>query len=148
MKRTVMSLLLAGATLAAQAAPSKAELTQQVADTERAFAATMAKRDFEGFKRFLSDEAVFFSGGQPLRGKDAVAAAWKKMYEEKEAPFSWEPKEVEVLDSGTLGFSSGPVYSPTGRIQSKFSSIWRLESDGKWRIIFDHGWPVPDCPAK
>lgn len=26
-----------------------------------------------------------------------------------EAPFSWEPAQVEVLDSGTLALSSGPV---------------------------------------
>ena len=48
---------------------STAELTKQVADTERAFAATMKARDHAAFTRFVSDEAVFFAGSAPLRGK-------------------------------------------------------------------------------
>lgn len=127
------------------AAPSNAELKQQVADTERAFAATMAKRDHQAFVSFLSDEAVFYNGPNVLRGKEAVAAEWKKRYEKPEAPFSWEPDQVEVLDSGTLAHSSGPVRDPQGKVISRFNSVWRQEAPGKWRIVFDKGERVCDC---
>ena len=123
--------------------PDLAELKRQVAETERAFAATMARRDHAGFASFLADEAVFFSGKGPLRGKAVVAEAWKAFYEGPQAPFSWEPKDVEVLDSGTLGISSGPVYDPQGKVVGVFNSIWRLEAPGQWRIIFDRG----GCPC-
>ena len=123
--------------------PDPAELKRQVAETERAFAATMARRDHAGFASFLADEAVFFSGKGPLRGKAVVAEAWKAFYEGPQAPFSWEPKDVEVLDSGTLGISSGPVYDPQGKVVGVFNSIWRLEAPGQWRIIFDRG----GCPC-
>lgn len=128
------------------AAPVKNEdLKQQVAGTERAFAATMKARDHAAFASFLADEAVFFSGPNPLHGKQAVADFWKKFYDNKEAPFSWEPDEVEVLASGKLAWSSGPVYGPDGKLIARFNSVWRLEPSGKWKIIFDHGADVCDC---
>lgn len=138
-------MALATVCAGAFAAPGNAELKQQVADTERAFAATMAKRDHQGFASFLADETIFFKGPQPLRGRDTVAAEWKVYYEKPEAPFSWEPDTVEVLDSGTLAYSAGPVRDPQGKVVSRFHSIWRLEAPGKWRIVFDRGERACDC---
>jgi ketosteroid isomerase-like protein len=148
--RTTLLLVLAllATSAAAQNAPTIAnasDLQKQVADTERAFARTMSDRDFAAFTSFLSAETIFFSGPRALRGKQAVADAWKRFYEKPEAPFSWKPEQVEVLDSGTLASSSGPVYDPSGKQIATFSSIWRLEAPGVWRIIFDKGNDVCDC---
>lgn len=122
-----------------------ADMRQQVFDTEQAFADTMARRDFEGFKTFLADEAIFFSGETGLRGAEKVAQAWKGLYQKPEAAFSWQPKTVEVLDSGSIALSSGPVFDSKGNIIGVFNSIWRRESSGQWRIIFDKGGDV--CPS-
>ncbi len=124
--------------------PDLTELQQQVADTEQAFAKTMADRDYPAFKSFLSDEAVFFSGTTPLRGKQQVADAWKPYFEQADAPFSWQPEQVVVLDSGTLALSTGPVWDSTGKLVATFNSIWRRDSNGDWRIIFDKGNTVCD----
>jgi ketosteroid isomerase-like protein len=139
-------VLLSFAVVASAQRVSNAELKKQVTETERSFAATMKARDFVAFTRFLSEDAVFFGGhGEVLRGKKAVAEAWKGMYIRPDAPFSWEPDQVEVLDSGTLALSSGPVYDPKGKLISRFSSVWRLEAPGTWRIVFDKGTEVCDC---
>ena len=119
-----------------------------MADTERAFAKTMADRDHAAFATFLADEAVFFTGPTPLHGKAAVAAAWKRFYERPQAPFSWQPEAVEVLESGTLAISSGPVFDPSGKKFATFTSIWRMEAPGVWRIVFDKGNPECDCEKK
>lgn len=131
----------------ARAAETNADLQAQVRDTERAFAKTMADRDHAAFTSFLSEETVFFSGpkGTALRGKKAVADAWMRFYEGPKAPFSWEPDSVEVLDSGTLGSSSGPVHDLEGKRVGTFSSIWRRGPDGKWKIVFDKGCPPCEC---
>lgn len=115
------------------------ELRQQVADAERAFAATMARRDFEAFTGFLSREAVFMDAAGAQRGKEAVAQAWRPYFDQPQAPFSWEPGEVEVLASGTLAFSSGPVRDAAGKQVGRFHSVWRLEGPGTWRVVFDKG---------
>jgi ketosteroid isomerase-like protein len=69
-------------------------------------------------------------------------------YREPDAPFSWEPAEVEVLASGALALSSGPVRDPHGKLIGRFMSIWRLEAPGQWRVVFDKGSPVCDCPTR
>lgn len=141
--RLIAGMALALCVAGAGAAPqTNAELKKQVAETERAFAATMKARDHVAFSSFLSDEAVFFTGPAPLHGKEAVARGWKRFFDKPAAPFSWEPDEVEVLASGTLAISSGPVYDPGGKLISRFSSIWRQEAPGQWRIVFAE---VCDC---
>lgn len=125
-----------------------AALREQVTQVERDFAATMAHRDFEAFGRFISEDAVFMSGGHPLRGRAAVLAHWAKFFEGPDAPFSWEPDLVEVTASGDLGQSNGPVKGPDGVVFARFYSTWRLEKDGVWRIVFDNGYAVPRKPAQ
>ncbi|HLA78338.1 MAG TPA: nuclear transport factor 2 family protein [Vicinamibacteria bacterium] len=123
-----------------------ADLQRQVTETERAFAKTMADRDHKAFVSFLAAETVFMGEVRTYRGKEQVAEGWKRYYEGPAAPFSWEPERVEVLDSGTLALSTGPVHDPKGQRVGTFSSIWRLEADGRWRIIFDKGCPPCKCP--
>ena len=52
---------------------------------------------------------------------------------------------VEVLDSGGLALSSGPVLDAKGEWVGTFQSIWRLEPDGRWRVVFDKGCPPCVC---
>ncbi|MEW6754291.1 MAG: nuclear transport factor 2 family protein [Candidatus Latescibacterota bacterium] len=138
-------VLSAAATTPAQA-QTREELAVQVQATESAFAATMAARDPEAFVEYLSEEAVFFGRRGVLRGKAEVAAGWLPLFAEPAAPFSWEPEQVEVLDSGTLALSTGPVRGPQGEPLGTFTSVWRRQPDGQWRIVFDKGCPPCDCP--
>jgi len=136
--------------LSAQAQPQKdtRDARDLVAKAERGFAASMAQRDAARFASFLSDEAVFIGNreDQPaLRGKRAVVDAWKRFLEGPAAPFSWDPDVIEVLDSGRLALTSGPVKDPKGEQTGRFTSIWRLEADGQWRVVFDRGSPVCKC---
>jgi ketosteroid isomerase-like protein len=133
------SLLVACSTAPPAKPVDRATLERQVADTERAFAKTMAERDLAGFSSFLAEDTVFFSGPTPLRGKAAVTQFWKRFYDQPAAPFSWKPAKVQALDSGTLALSTGPVFDPAGKCIGHFTSIWRLEAPGVWRIVFDKG---------
>ena len=123
-----------------------AQLAAQVTAAEVAFAKTMADRDHGAFSRFISEEAVFINGGKPVRGRVAIAADWKRFYDSPRAPFSWKPDLVEVLPSGTLAYSMGPVSNPDGVVFARFHSTWRLEAPGVWRVIFDNGTDVCNCP--
>ena len=146
-RRTILFGALTG--LAVEAAPQGTgrNVRDRVMDAERAFAASMARRDPAAFAALVSEEAVFLGNDDrpALRGKKAVVDAWKQFFEGPTAPFSWEPTVVEVLDSGALAMTSGPVKNPKGELIGKFTSIWRLESGGQWRVIFDRGCPV--CKA-
>jgi ketosteroid isomerase-like protein len=147
MMKRVLSIVMA--LLAVSAAPRAqadvATLANQVREAERAFAKTMADRDHNAFASFLADEAVFFSETGVLRGKAAVASGWKRLYDGPGAPFSWDPDRVEVLDSGALALSSGPVRDPQGKRVGTFNSVWRRDSGGAWKIVFDKGCPPCEC---
>jgi ketosteroid isomerase-like protein len=139
----IAALLLVDITTAGE---SGSVLEADLRAAETAFARTMADRDHGAFTKFLSEEAVFFGRKSTMRGKHAVSKGWARFFDDPDAPFSWEPEIVAVLESGTLGLTSGPVLSPEGVRIGTFNSVWRRVSDGRWEIVFDRGCPPCDCP--
>lgn len=150
MKRSdrIALVLIAAVAVTPATAESNEQLAAQVRAAETAFAKTMADRDLAAFGTFVADEALFFNRKGVLRGKAAVVEGWKPLFEGAAAPFSWAPEQVEVLDSGTLALSSGPVRNREGKQTGVFSSIWRREAGGRWKVLFDKGCDVCDCPPK
>jgi ketosteroid isomerase-like protein len=117
---------------------------EEVRSTELQFAKAMADRNFQAFVSHLSGDAVFFDESNIQRGAAAVSAAWKPLFDGSKPPFAWAPDHVEVLASGDLALSTGPVMV-NDRVVGRFNSIWRLEAPHTWRIVFDKGEPV--CAA-
>jgi ketosteroid isomerase-like protein len=136
------------------AAESLAELAAQVRATEIAFAKTLADRDVTAFRKMIAPDVIWLAD-EPLRGPDQVLTRWQKYFEGPKAPFSWAPEIVEVQDGGKIALSTGPVMNPAGKRVATFTSIWRREASGEWKIIFDRGCPecaacaqAPDKPAQ
>ena len=77
----------------------------------------MVDRDHDAFMRFIADDAVFLNGGKPLRGKATIGAHWQQFFTSPAAPFTWKPELVEVVDSGGLAQSIGPVTAPDGKVK-------------------------------
>jgi ketosteroid isomerase-like protein len=146
-RRTVFSITAAAlfgtlGRIPADAQPTGPLLKNVVSDAERGFADSMTRRDLSAFSSYVSAEAVFFSsadGSRVLRGRNAIVEGWTRYFDGPKAPFSWGPESVEVLESGTLAMTTGPVRDESGKITGRFSSVWRLEPDGRWRVIFDRG---------
>ena len=110
--------------------------------TEEGFAASFAARDPEKFASFLDEHAVFM-GRRMLRGKKEIAEAWGKMMTAgPAAPFSWRPSRSMV--SGDVGTTSGPVYDLQGKYTGSFTSVWKRQPDGTWRIILDGAAPCEE----
>ena len=147
MKRTawLIGAIVACGPASAAAADSLEALAAKVRAREAAFAKTMADRDLAAFATFVAEEALFV-GRSVLRGRKAVVEGWKAYYEGPQAPFSWQPDRVEVVESGTLAFSTGPVFDPAGKRTGTFNSTWRLEKDGEWRVVLDSGCPPCSGP--
>ena len=110
---------------------------------ERAFARSMAERDFAAFGRYVAADCVFFSGNTAAaRARRRARGVASRSSTAPQAPFSWEPDQVEVLDSGELALSTGLVEEP-GRasVTARFNSIWQRQDDGRWLVVFDKGGP-------
>jgi len=139
-KRMALASILIASFLggAGAASAQAASAADEVRAAERAFAKTMADRDHAAFGKFVARDAVFF-GQKVLHGREEVVAGWKPFFDGPAAPFSWDPETVEVLASGGLAHSSGPVLDPKGNRVGTFNSVWRKEADGQWRVVFDKG---------
>jgi uncharacterized protein (TIGR02246 family) len=141
-----MTAAALAAVLALATAGEPADLQTQVRAAARAFAKAMADRDHAAFVAFLAEDAVFMGRERVLRGRQEVAEGWKRFFEGPQAPFAWEPERVEVAGSGTLALSTGPVTDPEGKRVGTFTSTWRREPDGQWRVVLDGGCPPSSCP--
>jgi ketosteroid isomerase-like protein len=124
-----------------------AAANEQVANTERAFAQTLANRDLKAFITFLSPDAIFFSGSSVEHGAAEIVEVWAPFFSGSQAPFSWHPDHVEVTADGHLALSTGPILQE-GKVVGRFNSVWRLEAGNTWRILFDKGEPVCGAPDR
>ncbi len=147
MKKVLLALWLGAASMHGAAADDLATLTEQVRATEIAFAKTLADRDVKAFRAMIAPDVIWLAG-QTLRGPDQVVTNWQKFFDAPQPPFSWAPELVEVQEGGKLALSTGPVKNPAGKRVGTFTSIWRREPTGEWKIIFDRGCPVCDCAPK
>lgn len=150
MRRPALLLACLLAPLAFDAAaaplPGAADLAAIAADVnaaETAFAKTMADRRLDQFTDFVAEDAVF-NGTTPRIGRAAVVDAWKAFFVEPVAPFSWAPDKVASTADGRFAISTGLARDPKGNVIARFTSIWRKDADGKWRVVVDQGVDV-DC---
>lgn len=67
-----MALMLPILNMSSSASSNPATAVNQVFAAERGFAKTMADRNVEAFAEYLSEDAVFFAGIKPLRGKKQI----------------------------------------------------------------------------
>jgi ketosteroid isomerase-like protein len=108
----------------------------EVRRAEEAFAAAFRARDAERFFAFVADDAVFLGAQKTLHGAAEVRATWTRFFAGA-PPFSWHPERVEASADGALGLSTGPILDPGGKQIGVYSSVWRRQPDGSWKVAFD-----------
>jgi len=141
------ALLLAGtlasSTLNAFAAPlptvtDLAAIAADVKAAEIAFARTMADRKLDQFAGFVAEDAVFV-GSTTRIGRADVIQGWTPFFVKPAAPFSWAPDAVVVAADGRSAVSTGLAHDANGTVIGRFTSLWRKEADGRWRVAADQG---------
>ena len=146
--RVLISLALLG--LAAQAAA--ADTMNEVRCREIGFSRATEIQDMAAFRSFIDADARFVSNSV-LRGVDDIAAAWSVFFGADGPLIKWRPQVIEVLEDGRLALSRGPYRVTTTDADGDpveqwgtFNSVWRLNDDGQWRVVFDAGSPAASAP--
>ena len=92
------------------------------------------------------DDARFVGGAGVKRGPVEIAASWSVFFEDAGPTIKWRPQFVEVLEEGRLALTPGPyrmIDTDTDGNEIErwgtFNSVWRKQSDGTWRVVFDAG---------
>ena len=142
------------AILALVSAAAAADPADEVRCREIGFSKSIESKDIEAFKTFLDADARFVSN-RVRRGVDEISEGWSNFTSEDGPSIRWRPVYVEVLDGGDLALSRG-VYEATSkaddgsetRSYGSFNSVWRLNDDGVWRVVFDAGDRWPEGPTE
>ena len=129
-----------------------ADLVDDVRCREIGFSQSVENQDIEVFRSFIDADARFV-GGSVSQGVDQVAKAWSVFFTMNGPTIKWRPQIIQVLENGTLALSRGPYKSESvdedgNSVENwgTFNSVWRLNDDGKWRVVFDAGSPAASEP--
>ena len=142
-----LALSVSAPHVAAATLPSQADLAAiavEVKAAETAFARTMADRRLDQFADFVAEDAVFV-GAVPNVGRAKIVEKWRGFFKNPQAPFSWAPDAVAAAADGRTAISTGLARDPAGKVISRFTTIWRKDPDGHWRVIIDQGVDETDC---
>lgn len=140
--------------LCACAPAAFADPAEDVRCREIAFSQSVEAQDLARFRSFIDDDARFV-GNAVSRGPTAIADAWSVFFTEKGPQIKWRPQFVEVLEDGKLALTRGPYRMVTtdedGKKTSQwgtFNSVWRMQADDEWRVVFDAGSPANEAPPE
>ena len=130
------------------------DLQDQLFAADRAFAHAVADSGAPALNaRLASDVARPGNGGLLLlRGKVPVAADMSSLFADPSQIVTWEPTDAVAYTDRVTGVTVGR-YAAVRRstrtdtlARGRYLTLWRRESDGRWKIMLDTGWP--DAPAK
>jgi len=131
-----------------------ADVADQVRCREIAFSVSAETRNAELFATFIDSDARFV-GSSVTHGPVAIAEAWSGFLSERGPTIKWRPQFVEVLEDGTLALTRGPYRMITTDENGEktehwgtFNSVWRLQADGEWKVVFDAGNAAAEPPAE
>ena len=130
-----------------------ADVEDDVRCREISFSLAAEQRDAGAFAAFLDPDARFV-GSSAIRGVEQIVTAWSPFFAEDGPSIRWRPQFVEVLEDGTLALTRGPYHMVSmdedgNRVDNwgTFNSVWRLQNDGQWHIVFDSGSPSSGPPT-
>ena len=70
------------------------------------FCRALVDKNVERFKSFIAEDATFYGGTSPARGRETVFQGWAHYFSaDAQRKVTWEPQQVEVSRSGDLGYT-------------------------------------------
>ncbi|MBX7539454.1 hypothetical protein [Qipengyuania sphaerica] len=115
----------------------------KVVATEIAFArAAQEDGQWTAFAEYAADGGLLFGRNGAIEAKP-----WLKTQTDPPAAVAWEPHRVWSSCDGSLAVTQGGFVDPDGQVGT-FNTVWRRQSDGEYRWVFDFGYPEEEAPEK
>jgi len=114
---------------------------------EAEFVADVAQHGHAAFITHFADEGVEVVDGGGFDNKDAMRkqAAWAEG-----TTLTWTPVKADMAASGDLGYTYGnyvfTARDKDGKLVAsygKYTSIWKKQKDGQWKVVVDMGNSSP-----
>lgn len=113
---------------------------------EAAFMNAAAAKGSVGYMAYYADNAVELpNGASAIKGKDAIARTMGFL-DPPGNKLTWTPEFAEMSASGDLGYTYGTFLftskdkdgNPISE-SGKYTSIWKKQKDGSWKVVLDMG---------
>lgn len=118
---------------------------------EGEFMKAAAEKGSQGYMSYYADDAVEVPNGHALiRGKAEIAKTMGFL-DDKDNRLIWTPVGADIAASGDLGYTYG-TYEFHSKDKDgkpvvdygKYTSIWKQQKDGSWKIVLDMGNVDPE----
>jgi len=123
---------------------------RQIVEAENHFAAMAKEKNTrDAFVDHLADSGIVFERTNPVIGKEV----WSKRNADASLLFWW-PVFSDVAASGDFGYNTGPFEWSKDKTGSKpvafgyFSSVWKKDKEGTWKVAIDMGMETPGAEEK
>jgi ketosteroid isomerase-like protein len=119
---------------------------------EAEFMKAAAEKGSQGYMSYYADDAVELPNGATiLQGKDNIAKTMGFL-DNKDNHLTWAPVGADISASGDLGYTYGTYeFRATDKDgkpivdHGKYTSIWKKQKDGKWKVVLDMGNATPEA---
>ena len=120
--------------------PTAGTSAPELEAADRAFAADTAARHVDGWVAAFDPQGAMMSRGTRLEGAQIRTAMEGTL---ATGTLAWEP--IASRRAGTLGFTVGKAtYTGPESWRSSYVTVWRQQSDGGWKVLFDTGRVVQE----
>ena len=117
---------------------------------EAEFMKAAAEKGSKGYLSYYADDAVELPNGAPaIEGKVNIAPGMNFL-DDPNNRLTWTPTGGDVSSSGDLGYTYGTFEFRSNdkdgkpRVEhGKYTSIWKVEKDGSWKVVLDMGNASP-----
>jgi ketosteroid isomerase-like protein len=134
--------------LASASGKDSAETLKQL---EAEFMKAAAEKGSAGYMSYYADDAVEVPNNAPIiQGKTNIAKDMSFL-DDKNNHLTWTPVGADISSSGDLGYTYG-TYEFESKDKDgkpvvehgKYTSIWKKQRDGSWKVVLDMGNASPD----
>lgn len=113
---------------------------------EAEFMKAAADRGSQGYLSYYAEESVELPNGGPIiQGKTNIAPGMGFL-DDKNNRLIWTPVGADISASGDLGYTYGNYEFHSKNKQGKetvdygkYTSIWKRQKDGSWKVVLDMG---------
>ena len=117
---------------------------------EGEFMKAALEKGSQGYMSYYADDAVEVPNGGPLISGKVNIAKGMGFLDDKNNQLVWTPVGGDISSSSDLGYTYGTYEfhskdkdgKPTVE-HGKYTSIWKLQKDGSWKVVLDMGNASP-----
>ena len=132
-------------------AASQKATAETLKQLEGEFMKAAVEKGSAGYMSYYADNAVEVPNGYILiQGKSAIAKTMGFL-DDKNNRLTWTPVGADISASGDLGYTYGNYEfhskDKDGKDHvehGKYTSIWKLQNDGSWKVVLDMGNASPE----